>query len=501
MLPYLSGLVSCLVLVIYLLGRYYVAAQRPKNFPPGPPTLPFIGNLHQIPASRAYLRWEEWKKEYGSIIGLKLGSQNAIVLNSYKAVAELFDKRGGIYSSRPQSYVTDALVGFKDVHILLLPYGNTWRHQRKLLQGFLNVNAIGAVLPIQTAEASHSLYQLLKEPQGWYDHIRRYSTAVILASVYGQRGKRFDSPRVQALYEVQDRWNEMIEPATAPPVEDFPILKYLPEFICTWKRKVRAIRHGQKSLYFALLEETRQKVREGQTDCFMAKLLARQEEIQMDDEHLAHLCGIFMEAGSDTTASVLLTFVLAMASHSEVLKKAQEELDSVCGPDRSPNWDDCKQLTYMPAIINEASLSRVLEHHVVFENIWAISRDESEYKEPDRFFPERFLVNRFGTQVADDGNDDLRKPSYAFGGGRRVCPGQYLAQNSLLVNMAKIAWAFDIVPEKQPVDVDIRTAFTEGMVTTPLNFPVDFKARSPMHAAIVEREFKAADSFLAKLED
>lgn len=33
-------------------------------------------------------RWEEWRKDYGSIIGLKLGSQNAVVLNSYKAVAE-----------------------------------------------------------------------------------------------------------------------------------------------------------------------------------------------------------------------------------------------------------------------------------------------------------------------------------------------------------------------------------------------------------------------------
>lgn len=252
-------------------------------------------------------------------------------------------------------------MGFKDVHILLLPYGNTWRHQRKLLQGFLNVNAIGAVLPIQIAEASHSLFQLLKEPHGWYDHIRRYSTAVILASVYGQRGKRFDSPRVQALYEVQDRWNEMIEPATAPPVEDFPILKYLPDSICTWKRKVLAIRHGQKSLYFALLEETRQKVQEGKNDCFMAKLLAKQEEIQMDDEHLAHLCGIFMEAGSDTTASVLLTFVLAMSSHPEVLKKAQEEIDNVCGQDRSPNWDDCQKLTYMSAIISEVSLSREVE--------------------------------------------------------------------------------------------------------------------------------------------
>lgn len=67
--------------------------------------------------------------------------------------------------------------------------------------------------------------------------------------------------------------------------------------------------------------------------------------------------------------------------------------------------------------------------------------------------------------------------------------------------MSKIAWAFDILPETAPVDVDIRTAFTEGMVTTPLNFPVNFKARSPVHEAIVEAEFKAADTFLAKLED
>ncbi|KAK7707444.1 hypothetical protein SLS57_009314 [Botryosphaeria dothidea] len=310
--------------------------------------------------------------------------------------------------------------------------------------------------------------------------------------VYGQRGKRFDSPRVQALYEVQDRWNEMIEPATAPPVEDFPILKYLPDSICTWKRKVLAIRHGQKSLYFALLEETRQKVQEGKNDCFVAKLLAKQEEIQMDDEHLAHLCGIFMEAGSDTTASVLLTFVLAMSSHPEVLKKAQEEIDNVCGQDRSPNWDDCQKLTYMSAIISERPISPSGVPHVLiqddtydghlipkgtilFENIWAISRDESEFKDPEKFIPERFLANKFGTQVVGDGNDDMRKPSYAFGAGRRICPA--------------------------PVDVDIRTAFTEGMVTTPLNFPVNFKARSPVHEAIVEAEFKAADTFLAKLED
>jgi cytochrome P450 len=68
-----------------------------------------------------------------------------------------------------------------------------------------------------------------------------------------------------------------------------------------------------------------------------------------------------------------------------------------------------------------------------FANAWAIHRDKEEYDDPDEFIPARFLNNKFGTRnPVDESMDDHRRISYGFGAGRRVCPGQGLARNSLV---------------------------------------------------------------------
>lgn len=216
----------------------------------------------------------------------------------------LFDKRGSLYSSRPDNYIGNELLCPGDVHILLIPYGNAWRQQRKEVQSLLNVNAVDNMLPIQNAEAVQTLYQLLEDPEGYYDHIRRYSTAVILASVFGQRGAEFNSPKVQALYHAQDQFTSILEPGATPPVDAFPFLKYLPEFMSPWKSRAKAIRQEQRSLYYDLLNETKQKIQNGRhTDCFMAKLLEGQEKSRLDDEHLAYLGGILVSYSSSYSQS------------------------------------------------------------------------------------------------------------------------------------------------------------------------------------------------------
>jgi Cytochrome P450 len=99
--PFVVGLAASLV-VLWRLGKI---GRRPRTYPPGPPTLPLIGNLHQIPGEKRHIQFEKWAREYGPIYSLMLGTKVMIVLNSDQVIKDLVDKRGVIYSSRPESYI------------------------------------------------------------------------------------------------------------------------------------------------------------------------------------------------------------------------------------------------------------------------------------------------------------------------------------------------------------------------------------------------------------
>jgi cytochrome P450 len=205
----------------------------------------------------------------------------------------LFDKRGAKYSSRPESYINGEILCPNEIHILLASYGPKWRALRKAVQGFLNIKAVDALHPLQAAESTQTMCHLLDEPSNYYDDIRRYSTAIILASVFGQRGPSFQSPKVQALYHAQNRFTAIIEPGATPPVDSFGFLKYIPEFLSPWKKEARGIRKEQSSLYHTLLSETKDRIdRLVSPPCFMRSVIEDQKKNDFTAEQMAYLGGI-----------------------------------------------------------------------------------------------------------------------------------------------------------------------------------------------------------------
>jgi cytochrome P450 len=98
----------------------------------------------------------------------------------------------------------------------------------------------------------------------------------------------------------------------------------------------------------------RRTVKGKSANSILDRLLNDQEKEGLTEHQITLLAGVTTKGGSDTSASVLASFVQAMITWPEVQKKAQAEIDSVIGEDRVPDFSDYANLPYVAAIIKEA---------------------------------------------------------------------------------------------------------------------------------------------------
>lgn len=101
-----SGLSTiCILAIAYATVKLLRVGSRSAGLPPGPRTLPVLGNLHLLPTVKPYMKFAEWGKTYGPIYSLMVGSNPLIMLQSHKVAKDLLDKSGSNYSSRPDLYI------------------------------------------------------------------------------------------------------------------------------------------------------------------------------------------------------------------------------------------------------------------------------------------------------------------------------------------------------------------------------------------------------------
>lgn len=117
-------------------------------------------------------------------------------------------------------------------------------------------------------------------------------------------------------------------------------------------------------------------------------------------------------------------------------------------------------------------------------NVWNIHHSEEDYDEPEEFIPERFLQHPLGMrpdQTFDPAHPDAStsRVTWDFGAGRRICPGMHSAKHSLLLGLAKVLWAFDILPaEGKEIDLSLETGFVQEIALHPKHLDVVLKLRN-----------------------
>ncbi|KAK5049950.1 hypothetical protein LTR84_004069 [Exophiala bonariae] len=473
--------------------------------PPGPFPLPLVGNFFAIPKVKPWIEWEKWAEYYGNpMITIWNGHRPIIMCNDIWTISDLLDKRASIYSSRARMIVMGDCLNQTESNQVNLVYGDKWRLHRRLMHTVVGSHAIRQHRDFQSDESKILLRDLLEKPDDFVMSIERYSCSVVSIIGWGRRIERMNDYVAQCALGFMEGVDYIIPGLFI--MEAVPFLAKLPGWIYPLPSKIfNTAKHFQRYFY-ALSKEGS----EYEKDNFAKMLLAQQEKTQLTNEEVAGMTANLIGGGVDTTSSSTISFVLAMCVFQDAQKKAQEELDRVVGRERSPNWSDETSLPYVKALVTEVLRWRTvtilggIPHAPIQDdeyrgylipkdtsitgNVWAIHRNPREFPEPDTFRPERFLNGLEHNYPNKQGHN-------AFGWGRRVCPGQPLAEQGLFMTIARILWAYHIQPgldeNGKEVKLDI-FAYTKSENMRPEPFKARFTPRTPRIAEIIVEEARQA---------
>ncbi|KZT20503.1 cytochrome P450 [Neolentinus lepideus HHB14362 ss-1] len=484
--------------VICLSALYRRDCTQRRCLPPGPKGLPFLGNIFDLPIHESWKSFYQWREKWGDIIYLRTLRQDLVILNALDIARDMLDRRSHVYSDRPRIPMAD-LVGWNRL-LALTPYGTRLRTYRKLLYRVVGTREnIQRLLPAAEIEAACFLKRLLKEPANLRWHIQKTTASFILEISNSYTSADQDDEVLQDIDDATKHLSLLLTPGKFW-VNEFPILRYVPEWMpfAKFKRTAREWRTTLDRMIQKPWDYTAEQSMYGTTRASLTTDALQSRVFTEDDIKFA--AASLFSGGSDTSASTIHAFFLAMTLYPNIQKAVQLEIDRVVGPDRLPTYADRDKLPYLEAVIKEVlrcfpaaplgAPHRLMEDDeykgyvipkgcTVIPNIWAFLHDPTRYSNPTKFEPRRFLPLD-GTPPEEDPN------TICFGFGRRACPGAILAEYLLYIRCAATLAVFDICQiHENGKFIEPFYCSTVGAISHPMPFQYVIRPRSARAEALV----------------
>ncbi|KAF5353638.1 hypothetical protein D9757_012449 [Collybiopsis confluens] len=461
------------------------------RYPPGP-----VGV--SMPTHNPWIQYKAWGKEYGELIYIR--DRNSLIVNDLQVATDLLEKRARIYSDREPSVMV-ALSGLGEYNFAFMRYSDTWRIFRKtFLQSFRQAKASQFHFA-ERKQVQKFLQRLILEPSDNMRHIMALSQNLIYDALYGLDLEPDDDMAQSVAHIVEENLDYIFSPEISSRLNRYPWLEYLPSWFpgCGFKKIADECRKELERSSKIPLDLAVNNLKAGLKTSLIAELVIQKE----GDLGAINGMGVASAlAGADTTGSSISSFLLAMIKYPEVQAKAQAEIDHVVGQDRLPIFEDRESLPYVESVYREVmrlyppvplGVSHVSieddfyrDYYIpkgcaVFANIWAINRDPSLYSDPDTFRPERFLDSPKGPFRSIN---DIT----AFGFGRRVCPGRYMAEDSVWLAIASVLATLNVGKAKDEEGNEIEPSgeYTPGpFFSHPKPYRFATVPRSPRARAFV----------------
>ncbi|XP_066279157.1 cytochrome P450 2U1-like [Branchiostoma lanceolatum] len=459
---------------------FFGKGKKKTKLPAGPPGYPLIGNLTSLGAS-PHLKLTEWRRDYGDIYRIRMGLQDAVVINGYDAIREALVKKGDRLSDRPYMYVLHELsCGGKGIGFA--SYNDEYKNRRKAMvsilrrfgmgKGFMEEQIHEEVLELKKNFAEHAASGEAFDPSPL---LGCSVLNVICSMILGARFEQ-DDPLFHRLVALMDRTVAAMGPSQILNV--FPWLRFVPGLGQTGSDVIGCAEEIREFLS-GVIREQRSQLNNNDDVSFVQSL----EAALKDDDQVTMIMQDLFIGGAETTTTTLRWALLYLALHPEVQENMQTELDREVGRERRPSLTDKPRLPYTEAAILEIQRVRTIAplsiphaasqdvelrgYHIpagtqVLVNLWSVHMDPAHWTDPDRFDPTRFL-NEQGKVIRPE-------QFLPFSIGRRQCPGEQLAKTELFLFLTTLLQHFTFeLPGGAPPS-------TEGVMGISLS-PSSYKIR------------------------
>uniref|UniRef100_A0A480MRN0 Cytochrome P450 2J2 n=1 Tax=Sus scrofa TaxID=9823 RepID=A0A480MRN0_PIG len=456
---------------------------RPKNYPPGPLRLPFVGNFLHLDFEQWHLSLQRFVKKYGNVLSLDLGAFSSVVITGLPLIKEALVHQDQNFVNRPIN-----LNQVFQKNGLIMSNGQVWKEQRRFALTTLRNFGLGKKsLEERIQEEAQYLIQAIGEENGQpfnpHFKINNAVSNIICSITFGERFD-YQDDQFQELLKLLDEVMCLQTSVWCQIYNIIPwIMKFLPgphqTLFSNWEKLKMFVAH--------VIENHRRDWNPAEARDFIDAYLQEIEKHKGDatssfqEENLICSTLDLFVAGTETTSTTLRWGLLYMALYPEIQEKVQAEIDRVLGQLQQPSTAARESMPYTNAVIHEvqrmgniiplnvprevAEDTTLAGYHLpkgtmVITNLTALHSDPTEWATPDTFNPEHFLEN---------GKFKKREAFLPFSVGKRACLGEQLARTELFVFFTSLLQKFSFRP---PDNEKLSLKFRMGLTLSPVTYRI-----------------------------
>ncbi|XP_044147305.1 cytochrome P450 3A9-like [Bufo gargarizans] len=462
-----TWILLAILLLLFLLYGIYPYGIFKKLGIPGPRPLPFIGTFLGFRKGVVQFDMECFKK-YGKLWGLYDGRQPVLAILDPVIIKAILVKECYTNFTNRRNF---GLNGPLDSAITIAE-DEQWKRIRTVLSPTFTSGKLKEMFQImshysKTLVRNIQVYVDKDEPCAMKDVLGAYSMDVVTSSSFSVNIDSLNNPSDPFVTQTKKLLKVGLFSPALIFVVIFPFLRpilevlnvnFLPKdfvnfyinAVTSFKEKRQAEDHKGRVDFMQLMLDSRVEDASG---------LNKDQKALTDTEIMAQSV-IFIVAGFETTSLTLTYLFYNLATHPDVQRKLQEEVDTYLPDKASPTYDILMQMEYLDMVIQETlrmyppagRLERVSKQTVEINGLtipkgtvcmipaYVLHHDPEFWPKPEEFHPERFSKENRANHTP--------YTFLPFGDGPRNCIGMRFAMLSMKVAITAILQNFTCRPCK-----------------------------------------------------